>query len=126
MKIFARIWDEALKAAPLRLWAMMLAGPPLTLSAIGLTFIVWKGGWPLELASEQLRILGWALMANWLLIGVIIVTLAAVRLSGRGPGGVSFEVNAREGEDHSQDDGGAGRYVSNPISPPRRYEGDRM
>lgn len=87
---------NALMAAPLRLWAIILAAPPLTGTAIWQTYIVWKGGWPAERAEQQLNIMAWTSMANWLLLGVIIVALASVKLKGTGPGGASFEIDAAD------------------------------
>lgn len=77
----------------LRLWALAGAGPALTATAVGLTLIVWRGGWNAALQGQQLSILGWALLANWLLLGVVVAALASVRMKGQGPGGVGFEID---------------------------------
>jgi hypothetical protein len=77
----------------LRLLALFGAGPALTVTAAALTLIVWKGGWDRALQSQQLTLLGWALLANWLLLGVVVVALASVRLKGQAPGGAGFEID---------------------------------
>jgi hypothetical protein len=76
----------------LRLLALFGAGPALTATAAGLTLIVWKGGWDRALQAQQLSLLGWALLANWLLLGVVVAALASVKLKGQAPGGVEFEI----------------------------------
>lgn len=88
-----RAWRGALRAAPLRVWAMIFAGPALTVAASGLTLIVWRGPWPAELAGKQLDFLGWTLLAVVALIGVIVAALAAVKVKGAGPGGLSLEID---------------------------------
>lgn len=92
--MLGRLWNALLKAAPLRLWAMILAGPPLTVSATALVAIIWQGGWPEALRAKQLDFIGWALIGNIALLAIIIVTLAAVRVRGTGPGGTSIEIDA--------------------------------
>jgi len=77
----------------LRLLALFGAGPALIVTAAALTLIVWKGGWDRALQSQQLTLLGWALLANWLLLGVVVVALASVRLKGQAPGGAGFEID---------------------------------
>lgn len=87
-----RTWRGALRAAPLRVWAMFLAAPVLTLAAVGQTFIVWRGPWPETLARQQLEIIGWAHLIVLALIGVIVAALAAVKVKAAGPGGLSLEL----------------------------------
>lgn len=94
----ARIWNAALKAAPLRLWAMILAGPTITLGTAALATIIADDAWPLDLRGKQLDFLGWALLICLALIAIIIVSLAAVRVKGTGFGGTSFEIDAAEGD----------------------------
>lgn len=91
--MFGSAWTAAVKAAPVRLWALIGAGPPLTLFCWGLVAIVWKGPWPQALASQQLTILGYALYIGLALIAVIVIALAAVKVKGAALGG-SFEVDA--------------------------------
>jgi hypothetical protein len=79
-----------------RLAALFGAGPVLTMTAAALTLIVWKGGWDEALQSQQLTLLGWALLANWLLLGIVLAALASVKVKGQTPGGVSFEIEADE------------------------------
>jgi hypothetical protein len=76
-----------------RLLALLGAGPALTATAAALTLIVWKGGWDRALQGQELSLLGWALLANWLLLGVVVVALASVRLKGQAPGGAGFEID---------------------------------
>lgn len=85
--------------APLRLWALICAGPALTLTGGLMTLVVWRGGWARELQTQQLTLLGWGLLCNWLLLGVVIVALASVRLKGQGPGGMGFAI---EGGDDAE------------------------
>ena len=92
--MIASAWRALLAAGPVRLWAMIGAGPPLTLGACGLVWIIWKGGWPASMAGKQLDFLGFALLAVLGIIAVIIVTLAAVKVKGSGPGGLSLEIDA--------------------------------
>jgi len=89
-----------LKAAPLRLWALLGGAPIITTLVIWLINIVWRGPWPVDLASQQLGILGWALMIAQGLLAVIVVALASVRVRGTGPGGVSFEVDGDDDDSH--------------------------
>jgi len=93
MNLIALVWRAALAAAPLRIWALFLGAVPLTAGAVSLVLIIWRGGWPAYLARVQLDILGWALMATYGLIGMIVVALAAIKVSGRGPGGLGFEID---------------------------------
>lgn len=94
--MIARIWDALIKAAPVRLWALILAGPPLTIFSAGLVGIVWRGPWPDRLAGQQLTILGYALFIALAVIAVIIIALASVKVKGQGPGGLNFEVDAAD------------------------------
>lgn len=82
-----------------RLWALIGAGPALTLTGVAMTLIVWRGGWDRALQGQQLAVLGWALLANWLLLGVVVIALASVRLKGQGPAGVGFEIDGDAGGD---------------------------
>lgn len=82
-----------IESAPVRLWALILAGPPLTAVACWLIWIVWRGPWPAGSAQQQLSILGWGLMGAMSLVGIIVIALASVKVKGAGPGGVNFEVD---------------------------------
>lgn len=93
----SKLWHALLRAAPLRLWAMIGAGPALTMGAGWLAWVIWRGGWPAEMAGKQLDFLGFALLGVLAIIAVIIVTLAAVRVKGSGPGGLSLEIDADDG-----------------------------
>lgn len=62
--------------------------------ALWLIELIRDPKWPLTLREKQLEFLGWALLAFILINAIIIVTLAAVRVKGSGPGGVSFQIDA--------------------------------
>jgi hypothetical protein len=70
---------QLLLAAPIRLWALILAGPPLTGFAAWLAWMV-RHGWGEVTESQRLAILGDALMLAMVLIGVIVVALAAIKV----------------------------------------------
>lgn len=91
--MIARLWAAMLKAAPLRLWAMILGAPVVTALAGTLIWIVWKGGWDASLQAVQLNILGWTLYIAMGLITVIIVSLASVSVKARGPGDTGIEID---------------------------------
>jgi hypothetical protein len=80
-------------AAPVRLWAMLLAGPPLTAYSIWVVIIVWKGPWSPAMEHDRLQILGLALMCLYALLAIIVVSLAAIRVKATGPGGLAFEAD---------------------------------
>lgn len=86
-----------MKDFPIRLLALIAAGPVMTGCTIAFALIVWKGGWPENLRPRQLDYIGMTLIGSLLIVGVIIVALAAVRFKGTGPAGTSIEINA---EDH--------------------------
>lgn len=96
--MIGRIWTGLTAAAPIRLWALLGAGPPLTAAAAALVWIVWRGGWPAALAAKQLEILGFALYGALTLIGVIVVSLASVKVRAQGVGGTSLEIDSDERE----------------------------
>ncbi len=79
---------------PSRLWALIAAGPMLTITGIGMTLIVWLGGWDKALQPQQLTLLGWGMIANWLLLGVVVVAMASVKVSVAGPGGFHADVDS--------------------------------
>lgn len=93
----ARIWKGALAAAPLRVWAIVLAGPALSAAAAVMVGIIWRGDWPEELAGKRLDFLGWALLVLLVNVTIIIAALAAVRVKARGMAG-EFEVGGSTGE----------------------------
>ncbi len=92
--MIGRIWRSMLDAAPVRLWAMILAAPPLTTFACWLVWIVWKGPWAKGSDPQQLLILGWALWGSLVLIGVIVGALAMVKLNVSAPGGFHAELDS--------------------------------
>lgn len=87
-------WSTILKAAPLRLWALIASGPVLTAATAAMVLIVKSETWPIELRGQQLEYLGWTLLGCLGLNAVIIITLASARVRGTGPGGTSFEIDS--------------------------------
>lgn len=85
-----------LRGAGVHLLALVLAGPVLSVTGAAMTLVVWLGGWDRTLQPQQLALLGWGMLANWLLLGVVVVALANVKFKGQGPGGVSFEIDSVE------------------------------
>lgn len=51
-------------------------GMVMTLFSIWLVWIVWKGGWTPDNQSQQLEILGWALIGGLTGIGISLVSIA--------------------------------------------------
>lgn len=93
LRAFSRI---VLHAAPVRLWAMILAGPPLTAYSIWIVMLIWRGPWSPGMEHDRLEILGRALFCLYALLAIIMVSLASVRVKATGPGGLAFEA---EGDD---------------------------
>ena len=87
-----KILNYLLKAAPLRMWAIILGAPVLTVGAVLQTLLVWRGGWPETLAAQQLQIIGWSHLITISIIAVIIIALAAVRVKATGLAGTGLEV----------------------------------
>lgn len=90
----AAIFDTMIKAAPVRMWALIGAGPAITAIDCGLILIIWLGAWPPRLADEQLRYIGILAIGHAAIVGMIVVTLAAARASAHGPGGFGFDVSS--------------------------------
>ncbi len=92
-----RVWDKLLKAAPVRVWAIILGAPPLC----GMVLYILHLLAGLAVQDEPVRVpivmaianMGYLLIATVL---VIVVALAAVSLMIRGPGGWEFGVNDDE------------------------------
>ena len=74
---------------------------PLTLSAAGLVFILWLGGWPIETAESRVQWLGIGLMVVLLLLGLALFLgrSGISSLSVKGPGGVEVNINEKEKAD---------------------------
>lgn len=87
-----------LAAAPVRLWAMILAGPPLTAYSIWIVLLVWKGPWSAGMEHDRLEILGRALFCLYALLAIIMVSLASVRVKATGPGGLAFEADGDDAD----------------------------
>lgn len=62
--------------------------------ALWLIELIRDASWPEVLRAQQLEYLGWALLSFIFINGIIIVTLAAVRVRWNGPGGIGGEINA--------------------------------
>ena len=92
----SRVLNALLGAAPVRLWALIGAGPPLTAGAAALAWIIWRGDWPVALAARRLDILGFSLYGALGLIGVIVVSLASVKVRAQGVAGASLEIDGDE------------------------------
>lgn len=92
--MIGRIWTAAFKQGSLRLWAIILGAPPLCGMLVWLVWLI-RYGWPVERAQQQLTILGFALYGLILLVGVIVVSLATVKVKATTPAG-SVEI---DGED---------------------------
>lgn len=83
MRFISRIWTAMMAAAPVRTWAMFGAGVVLTALAIFFALIIWRGGWPVARAEQQLWYLGCALLGTLLLLAMVIAALTSARLSGK-------------------------------------------
>ena len=70
-------------------------GVVMTAFLIWLVWIVWKGGWSPSDSTQQLQILGWALLGG---LGGVMATLIAIAIGGPirnvkgGAGPVNIEV----------------------------------
>lgn len=84
-----------------QLFSLSLLGAAvvMTVFSIWLVLIVWKGGWDAGLQSQQLEILGWALLCG---LGGVGMSVGAIAIGGPlrslkgGAGPVTVEV---EGDD---------------------------
>ncbi|GIU67159.1 hypothetical protein [Candidatus Phycosocius spiralis] len=77
-----------------------IAAPiPLTLSAVGLVLILWRGGWPIETAEARVQWLGIALLANIFMIGLaLFLTKDGISSFSLKAGAVEVNVNEDEHE----------------------------
>lgn len=76
----ARLLAQLLAAAPVRTWAVILAGPPMTAVDCWLCWILWRGGWPPALAGLQLQILGGLAFVHALIPLAIVLSLASMQV----------------------------------------------
>ena len=90
IKFLEAIW----KLAPIRIWAICLGGPVLTLYSAWIVWIIWQGPWLPAEQPRQLDILGKQLWSVTAIIFVIIVALAAVTVRARTLGGSSVDIGA--------------------------------
>jgi hypothetical protein len=91
------VLHELLLAAPIRLWALILAGPPLTFLAAWVVSLV-RYGWTPDTAEQRIGILGNALYIVLVELGVIVVALAMVRLDAETRLG-KFSIRADDDDD---------------------------
>lgn len=89
-----RVFDRLVGLAPIRLWALILAGPSLTAFALFQMMAIWLGEWPSDLAAKRLDYLGWSLLGTLMMLGVVVAAISAAKVSGKGPGGMEFEIDA--------------------------------
>ena len=92
--LVGRTWDKLLRAAPVRVWAIILGAPPLC----GMVLYILHLLAGLAVQDEPVRVPVVMAIANMgylliLTVLVIVVALAAVSLMIRGPGGWEFGVN---------------------------------
>lgn len=74
------VWKALLLAAPIRLWALILAGPALCALELIVILIIWRGGWRVEHQALQLQLLGGLAFFQAVSVTVIVVSLAAVKV----------------------------------------------
>lgn len=86
-----RFFAAMLAAAPVRLWALIGAAPVITALTIWFALLV-RNNWPIDRAKQQLDYLGVGLIICVVLLGVIVVALAAVRLKAEVLGRAGFEI----------------------------------
>jgi len=101
---WAAVTRQLLLAAPIRLWALILAGPPLTGLLAWSVYLV-RYRWPADRAQQQLEILGLAIYGLIALIAVIVVSLASVKLEAETKLG---RLSIGGDHDHDQDLPGSG------------------
>lgn len=101
MGVWGKIWSGALAAAPVRLWALLAGAPIITGLDAWLIYMV-RNGWPPEAAHQQLNILGNMGYIHATLLGVIIITLAAIHVSARGFGGSGIDIDGSASDNHKK------------------------
>jgi hypothetical protein len=94
--MIGKIWRALMATSTPRGWALILAGPLITLLVIYFSLIVWLPPQLPALAHMQLEFLGWALEGSLLLLGIVVAALASARVSGSGPAGIHFDVDASD------------------------------
>jgi hypothetical protein len=70
-----------------------LAPIPLTTCAAVLTFILWRGGWPIETSEARIQWLGIALVASIALLGLSLFLTGGIRTFNFKAGIVEASVN---------------------------------
>lgn len=113
-KPFTSALRALLRSAPVRLWAMIFAGPALTAYSIWVVLIVWKGPWSPGMEAQRLEILGGALLCLYALLAIIMVSLASVRVKATGPGGLAFEADGDDTPNPAPRDDGREQQGPNP------------
>lgn len=80
-----------------RLYFLFLAGPAALAVIVWMSSLVAEPRW--DSPAEQLDILKSVIVILALTHMVIVISMAAVRVSGRGPGGISFDVDSDDHDD---------------------------
>ncbi len=88
------VFVSLVAASSLRTLFLGASGLVTTLVAMWFAETVRDQSWPLSLRPEQLWYLGTALLMSLGINGIVIIAIAAVKFSGKGPGGLSVEVNS--------------------------------
>lgn len=92
----SRVWSAMMAVATPRGWALIFAGPLVTLVVVYFSLLVWLPARPLFLQRMQLEFLGWALEGSLLLLGIVVAALASAKVSGAGPAGMRFDIDASD------------------------------
>lgn len=82
-----------------RLYFLFLAGPSTLGAVLWLVHIVSDARW--ESPAQQLEILKAVVVILAFTHMVIVISMAAVRVSGKGPGGIAFDIDG-DGHDEPQ------------------------
>lgn len=78
-----RAWRLVTLSTPVRLWALILAGPPLTAIDVWLVLVLKDDAWPEVLRGQQLETIGALALVHAGLVAVVVVSLAAVKLEAQ-------------------------------------------
>lgn len=92
MSRLGAVFEALIKAATVRTWALIAAGPVQVGFAAWLVTIIAWGGWSTAQEQQRLWFLGTALLTTLGVNAVIVIALAAARVTGHGPGGISLDI----------------------------------
>lgn len=74
---------------------------PLTITAVGLVLILWRGGWPIETAEARVQWLGIALVTNLFLLGLaLFLSRSGINSFSVKAGAVELNVNEGDKNDN--------------------------